>query len=169
MTCDQYEAQRGHEDVCKCPGCGVYVVKGDGKRDWEIRRSAHWGHACWCGDYGPLGPKQVVALLMSVSIADSGPHHLKLEVMYYSTSGFVFQSSSGASREDARVTWKYRLGKTYIRCSLSVVARRQSPNLVAFPLIQRPVHPPSVEPLLALTQAAMPSPASAVTTLAGAS
>ncbi|CAM9241987.1 unnamed protein product, partial [Hapterophycus canaliculatus] len=30
QTCEQYEAQRGPEFVCKCPGCGVYVVKGDG-------------------------------------------------------------------------------------------------------------------------------------------
>eukprot|EP00903_Cladosiphon_okamuranus_P020276 g18607.t1 len=30
LTCEQYEATRGHQDVCKCPGCGVYVVKGDG-------------------------------------------------------------------------------------------------------------------------------------------
>ncbi|CAM9779774.1 unnamed protein product [Ectocarpus fasciculatus] len=30
QTCEQYEAGRGHQDVCKCPGCGVYVVKGDG-------------------------------------------------------------------------------------------------------------------------------------------
>lgn len=32
QTCEQYEAQRGYEDVCRCPGCGVYVVKGDGER-----------------------------------------------------------------------------------------------------------------------------------------
>lgn len=32
QSCEQYEAQRGPEFVCKCPGCGVYVVKGDGER-----------------------------------------------------------------------------------------------------------------------------------------
>ncbi|CAM9340791.1 unnamed protein product [Scytosiphon promiscuus] len=30
QTCEQYETQRAPEFVCKCPGCGVYVVKGDG-------------------------------------------------------------------------------------------------------------------------------------------
>eukprot|EP00903_Cladosiphon_okamuranus_P020275 g18606.t2 len=29
-NCQQYEAQRSYEDVIQCPGCGVYVVKGDG-------------------------------------------------------------------------------------------------------------------------------------------
>lgn len=32
LTCDQYEAQRGYEGVARCPGCGVYVVKGDGEK-----------------------------------------------------------------------------------------------------------------------------------------
>jgi len=32
LTCEEFEAKRGPEDVCKCPGCGVYVVKGDGER-----------------------------------------------------------------------------------------------------------------------------------------
>ena len=31
VTCEQYEAQRGHEDLYQCPGCAVYVVKGDGE------------------------------------------------------------------------------------------------------------------------------------------
>lgn len=32
MTCEQKEAQRGFDEVLICPGCGVYMVKGDGER-----------------------------------------------------------------------------------------------------------------------------------------
>ena len=31
QTCDEYEAQRGYEDVCRCLECGIYIVKGDGE------------------------------------------------------------------------------------------------------------------------------------------
>ena len=40
ITCEQYEAKRGHEDVCQCPGCGMYVVKGDGETALNPFRTA---------------------------------------------------------------------------------------------------------------------------------
>lgn len=48
LNCDQYEAQRGHEDVCKCPGCGVYIVKGDGEKGRESfsKRNRFSGRRC---------------------------------------------------------------------------------------------------------------------------